>query len=116
MWNNQKQQKRCFPLCQTYKPTVILNYISKKWTDYTGGKWLIHGTKRRKDNQLQSHRVLLEYKSNLKNSWQVIKTVINKRKYTPVNTKFQVNGATTNDVNIIAKKINTFFSIWHCFG
>ena len=21
---------------------------------YTGGKWLIHGTKRRKDNQLQS--------------------------------------------------------------
>ena len=44
MWNNQKQQECCFPSCQTYKPTIILNYISKKW-------------KRRKDNQLQS----LEY-------------------------------------------------------
>ena len=53
--------------------------------------------------------VLLEHKSNLKKSWQVIKTVINKRKYTPVNTKFKVNGATTNDGNVIANKFNTFF-------
>ena len=50
MRNNQKQQKSCFPLCQTYKPT-ILNYISKTWTNI---QWLIHGTKRRKENQLQS--------------------------------------------------------------
>ena len=55
------------------------------------------------------HDVLLEHKSNLKKSWQVIKTVINKRKYTPVNTKFKVNGATTNDRNVIANKFNTFF-------
>ena len=27
MWNN----KKCFPLCQTYKPTTIQNYISKRW-------------------------------------------------------------------------------------
>ena len=40
MWNNQKQKNR-FSLCQTYKLTFIL------------GKWLIHGTKRRNDNQLQ---------------------------------------------------------------
>ena len=26
----------------------------QKLDQYTGGKWLIHGTKRRKDNQLQS--------------------------------------------------------------
>ena len=25
MGHNQKQQKRCFPVCQTYKPTIILN-------------------------------------------------------------------------------------------
>ena len=63
------------------------------------------------------HDVLLEHKSNLKKSWQVIKTVINKRKYTPVNTKFKVNGATTNDGNVIANKFNTFFcKCWHCFG
>ena len=30
MWNNKKN---CFPLCQTYKPTIILNKISKKWTN-----------------------------------------------------------------------------------
>ena len=54
MWNNQKQQKRCFPLCQIYKPAVILDLISKKWTNIQGGKWLIHGTKRHKDDQLQS--------------------------------------------------------------
>ena len=55
------------------------------------------------------HDVLLEHKSNLKKSWQVIKTVINKRKYTPVNTKFKVNGATTNDGNVIGNKFNIFF-------
>ena len=55
------------------------------------------------------HDILLEHKSNLKKSWQVIKAVINKRKYTPVNTKFKVNGATTNDGNVIAKKFNSFF-------
>ena len=55
------------------------------------------------------HDVLFEHKSNLKKSWQVIKTVINKRKYTPVNTKFKVNGATTNDGSVIANKFNTYF-------
>ena len=55
------------------------------------------------------HDILLEHKSNLKKSWQVIKAVINKRKYTPVNTKFKVNGATTNDGNVIANKFNSFF-------
>ena len=39
----------------------------------------------------------------------MIKTVINKRKYTPVKTKFKVNGATTNDGNVIANKFNSFF-------
>ena len=79
---------------------------------------------RNKSNQLirsaerkHYHDVLLEHKSNLKKSWQMIKTVINKRKYTPVNTKFKVNGATTNDGNVIANKFNTFFcKCWHCFG
>ena len=30
------------------------NLHFQKVDRYTGGKWLIHGTKRRKDNQLQS--------------------------------------------------------------
>ena len=36
MWNNKKQQQICFPLCQTYKPTIILNLISKMWTNIQG--------------------------------------------------------------------------------
>ena len=39
----------------------FLNSISKRWTNmlekmdqHAGGKWLIHNTKRRKDNQLQN--------------------------------------------------------------
>ena len=51
MWNNQKQS--CFPLSQTYKAIIILNQF-KKVDQHTGGKWLIHGTKLHKDNQLQS--------------------------------------------------------------
>ena len=31
----------------------------QKVDQHTGGKWLIHGTKRRKDNQLQSLELLL---------------------------------------------------------
>ena len=52
---------------------------------------------------------LLERKSNLTKSWQVIKTVINERKYTHVNTKFKVNGATTNDGSVIASNFNSLF-------
>ena len=55
MWNNQKQQQSCFPLCQTYKPTIYHFKLDFQIMDqHTGGKCLIHGTKHRKDNQLQS--------------------------------------------------------------
>ena len=42
MWNNQKQQKRYFPLCQTYYQFKL---DFQKVAQYTGAKWLIHGTK-----------------------------------------------------------------------
>ena len=44
MWNNQKQQKNCFPLCQTYKPTIILNEISKEWTNIQRALCLVPDT------------------------------------------------------------------------
>ena len=53
------------------------------------------------------HDILLEHKSDLKKSWQVIKSVINKRKYIPINTKFKVNGTTTNDGNVIFVNVGT---------
>ena len=55
------------------------------------------------------HDIILEHKSDLIKSWQVIKSVINEMKYIPMNTKFKMNGATTNDGNVIANKFNNFF-------
>ena len=53
MWKNQKQQKVVYPYV---KLTNLLSFKIdfQKVEQHTGGKWLIHGTKRRKDNQLQS--------------------------------------------------------------
>ena len=52
MWNNQKPQKMfSFILnLQTYH----FQLDCQKVDQHTGGKWLIHDTKCRKDNQLQS--------------------------------------------------------------
>ena len=41
------------PLCQTYKQLSFKNYFQKV-DQHTEGKYLIHGTKHHKDNQLQS--------------------------------------------------------------
>ena len=53
MWNNQKQQNIVFPY---FKLTNFCHFKLdfQKVDQHTGGKWLIHGIKRRKDNQLQS--------------------------------------------------------------
>ena len=53
MWNKQKLQKNVFPYV---KLTNLLSFKLdfQKADQHTGGKRLIHGTKRRKDNQLQS--------------------------------------------------------------
>ena len=45
-----QKNKIHYPLCQTYSPTVVFQKVDQ----HAGGKWLIHDTKRRKDNQLQS--------------------------------------------------------------
>ena len=36
------------------QPNCCLKFDFQKVDQHAGGKWLIHGTKRRKDNQLQS--------------------------------------------------------------
>ena len=53
MGNNQNNKKIVFPMSnlQTY---YHFKLDFQKVDQYTGGKWLIHGTKRRKDNQLES--------------------------------------------------------------
>ena len=47
--------------------------------------------------------------TNHKTSWQILKMVINKRKCTPVCTKFQTNGKVVNDGHEISNKFNRFF-------
>ena len=37
MWQNKKLQKMPFPSCQTYKPIIIFNQISKWWYNI---RWL----------------------------------------------------------------------------
>ena len=55
------------------------------------------------------HDLLNEYKSNIKKCWQVIKSIMNKRKYTPISNKFKDNDKIISDGNIIANKFNNFF-------
>ena len=50
MWNNKK---KLFPLTSNLQ-TYYFKLNFQKVDQHTGGKWLTHGTKRRKDNQLQS--------------------------------------------------------------
>ena len=51
MWNNTKKSFSFMSNLQAYYH-FKLHFQKVDW--YTGGKWLIHGTKRRNDNQLQS--------------------------------------------------------------
>ena len=53
--------------------------------------------------------LLTKHQSNVKKSWQVIKTIINKRKYKPINTKFKCNETITEDGQVISNKFNNFF-------
>ena len=55
------------------------------------------------------HDVLVEHKSNLKQSWKIIKSVINKRKYHPLNNKFKYNGKVIDDGFEISNRFNKFF-------
>ena len=50
----KKHGKRCIPICQTYKTTIIQNQFFLKVDQHTEGKWLIRDTKHDKNNQLQS--------------------------------------------------------------
>ena len=45
-----KNNKKVVPTLQTY----YFKLDFQKVDQHTGGKWLIHGTKHRKDNQLES--------------------------------------------------------------
>ena len=53
--------------------------------------------------------LLNEHRCIIKKSWQIIKTVINKRKHNAVCTKFKCNDITVTDGKDIANMFNNFF-------
>ena len=52
--NTHTQKKIYYPFKSNLQPNRSLKFAFQKVDQHTGGKWLIHDTKRRKDNQLQS--------------------------------------------------------------
>ena len=52
IWNNQKQQKKLSSFMSNLQTYHHFKLDFQKEDQHTGGKWLTHGTKRRKDNQL----------------------------------------------------------------
>ena len=53
MLNKKNQQTICFTFCVSNLQTYYHFKLDLQKVDqHTGGKWLIHGTKHRKDNQL----------------------------------------------------------------
>ena len=56
MWNKQKQ-KQMFSLMSNLQTYYHFKIDFQKSAQHAGGKWLVHGTKRRKDNQLQSQEL-----------------------------------------------------------
>ena len=65
---------------------------------------IIHDAEREYYNKL-----FQENQSNLKNSWKILKTVINKKKQTTSCSRFKSNGATVTDKDVIANGFNNFF-------
>ena len=55
------------------------------------------------------HDLLVEHKSNLKKSWKIMKSVINKRKYTLSSSKFKHNGQVIDDGFEISNRFNKYF-------
>ena len=59
---NTKKMNIYYPVCHARSPTGGMSNLQTNWClkidfqkvdQHAGGKWLIHDTKRRKDNQLQ---------------------------------------------------------------
>ena len=49
--------KKLFSIMSNLQKTIISKINFQKVGQHTGGKWLIHGTKHCKDNQLQSQEL-----------------------------------------------------------
>ena len=53
--------------------------------------------------------ILIEYKTNVKKSWQIIKSIINTRKFMLHFTSFRNNDSSIENGKLVADKFNKFF-------
>ena len=58
------------------------------------------------------HDLLVEHKSNLKKSWKIMKSVINKRKYSLSSSKFKHNGQVIDDGFEISNRLINILCMW----
>jgi len=64
----------------------------------------------RKTEKDHYEKLIEENKNNLRRSWQIIKSVINKNKCRAQQQEFNINGQVTTDATVISNKFNSFFA------
>ena len=91
-------------------PLKILKkvYYTKRCAQYKKYCNKLHYLLRSAERQ-HCQNLLYEHKSNVKKSWQILKMIINKKKSSPVCTKFKCNYTIVSDKNEITEKCNKFF-------
>ena len=91
-------------------------YVKSKKHDTAFNKIQYHEYKSSLQQQLkntekQYYNDLIEKnKTNMRKTWEVIKSVIGKKKQSLKYSEFIVDGKTTNDPNVIANKFNEYFA------
>ena len=87
---------------------LIDHILTKRNAYYKAYRNRLHHILRTADCQYYQD-LIKQHKANIKKSWQVIKSIINKQTYCPVNSKFKYNGDVISDGKIIANIFNIFF-------
>ena len=102
----------------TKKSIKIKNCLFKRYKKYEnielGKKYREYRNKLNgllRSAEKEHHATLLDMnKSNLPNSWRILKEVINKKKRSTVSPKFILNNSVITDKKSVANRFNTFFT------
>ena len=82
--------------------------MNEQWSKYKSYRNRLSYLIRAAERQYYQDQIS-KHKSNLKKSWQIIKTIINKSKYRPSASEFKCNGKTITNGRQISEKFNKFF-------
>ena len=82
--------------------------MNEQWSKYKTYRNRLNYLIRAAERQYYQDQIS-KHKSNLKKSWQIIKTIINKSKYRLSASEFKCNGKTITNRRQISEKFNKFF-------